>query len=219
MAEHLLLDEVGVLVEAEAVRRDRERAKAFARRQSAQVRHPDLDDEAPTRFEVSGGVGEAGDLIVLRGQVHDRVEQQIDEPKGARYPFGGEVADRRAHAVGAGLGAQPIDHRRRQVDALHGNTAFAQRQRDPSGADAELEGGAVAGERGEEVDSRSNDPWGEHVGAPLVVSRRDRLVEVVHLHTLTLAPPATAGRLGIAGAREWRRVRRPRPCRDDGSCR
>ena len=154
----------------------RKRSPGGSRRRSA----PDLHDEVPTRFEVSGGVGEAGDLIVLRGQVHDRVEQQVDEPKGSLDPFGGEVAD-------GATRSEPGLARRRSTIAVDRSipvTATPRSlsgERDPSGADAELECGAVAGKRGEEVDGLADDRWVEHVGAPLLVAR-DRLVEVVHSH-------------------------------------
>ena len=42
-----------------------------------------------------GGVAEAGDLRVLAGQVHDRVEHQVGQREGAVYRRGGHVADGR----------------------------------------------------------------------------------------------------------------------------
>jgi len=40
---------------------------------------------------------------------------------------------------------------------VHGHTALRQRQRDPAGADAELERAPLPGECGEEVDGGSDD--------------------------------------------------------------
>jgi len=37
------------------------------------LRHDHLHDEGPARLEVRRGVGEHGDLLVLRGDVHDGV--------------------------------------------------------------------------------------------------------------------------------------------------
>ena len=132
---------------------------------------------------MSGGVGEAGDLIVLRGPVHDRVEEQVDEPKGALDPHGGEVANRR-FATRSEPGSAH-SHSAITADRSIPCTAtprLLSGSSDPSGADAEFEGGAVAREPGEEVDGRADDACVEHVGAPLVVPSRDRLVEVVHSH-------------------------------------
>ena len=64
----------------------------------------------------------------------------------------------------ARLGAQPRDHRLGEVDPVHRHAARGERQRDPAGADAELERGAVARQLGEEVDRRVDDGRVEHVG-------------------------------------------------------
>jgi hypothetical protein len=53
---------------------------------------------------VGGGVGEAGDLLVLAGEVHDRVEHEVGEPEGAVDTGGGEVADRHLNVVATRLG-------------------------------------------------------------------------------------------------------------------
>ena len=62
------------------------------------------------------------------------------------------------------------------------DAARGERQRDPAGADAELERGAVAGELGEEVDHRVDDAPGRTSPRRLVVAAGDRLAEVVLGH-------------------------------------
>ena len=70
---------------------------------------------------------------------------------------------------------------------MDADAAPRERQRDPAGADAKLERGAVAGQLGEEVDDRFDDCRVEHVGARLVVPLRHALAEVVLGHGNTLA--------------------------------
>jgi len=52
------------------------------------------------------------------------------------------------------LARRPRDHRVREIDPAHRDAAPRERQRDPAGADAELERRARAGELGEEADRR-----------------------------------------------------------------
>ena len=129
-----------------------ERLEDLAGRQSLQIRHPHFDHEAAARLQVRGDVLEARDLRVLRRQVHDRVEDEVRE--GERPVDGGrrEVADRDADLLRALLRAQSLDHRGREVDAVHANAALRERQRDAAGADPELERGTVTGQVREEVD-------------------------------------------------------------------
>jgi hypothetical protein len=61
---------------------------------------------------------------------------------------------------------------------VHGHAAPSERERDPPGPDAELEGASVAGELGEQVDD-----WADRRGAGqlvrgIVVPGGDALVEV-----------------------------------------
>jgi hypothetical protein len=60
---------------------------------------------------------------------------------------------------------------------VHGHAAPAGRQDNAPGADAQLKGGSVAGQHGEEGDGRLDDIIVEHRRAGLVVRRRHRLVE------------------------------------------
>ena len=64
-----------------------------------------------------------------------------------------------------------------------------ERQRDPAGADAELERGAVAGEFGEEVDGGIDGRGSNMLGRRLVVARCDALAEVILGHACTLSKP------------------------------
>jgi hypothetical protein len=102
--DQALVDDV-VLVEADVRRRSRRRPEALARGSAA--RHADLDHEAAARLEVRADVLEARDLRVLRGQVVDRVEDEVGEAERALDAGRGEIADRDRDRVAAGLGAEP----------------------------------------------------------------------------------------------------------------
>jgi hypothetical protein len=88
---------------------------------------------------------EARDLLVLRRQVHDRVEDAVGDRERRLDGRRGETADGHADLLVARLRPQPRDHRRREVDPVHASAAPRERQRDPAGADAELERLAVGG--------------------------------------------------------------------------
>jgi hypothetical protein len=139
-----------------------------------------LDDEAAARVEVSRDVPEAGDLRLLRGQVHDRVAHEIGDGEGPVDARRREVSDRDADAFCSGLRAQPRHHRARQLDPVHRHAALYERKRQAPGADAELERAAAAGNLGEEVDGGVDDVGVEQSfrGDRLVVGRGDALVEV-----------------------------------------
>jgi hypothetical protein len=158
-----------------------ENAHGLAGRQPPEARNPDLDHEAAAWLEVGSGVLEAGDLLVLRRQVPDRVEDEVGERERIVDARGREVADRHVDVVGPRLRAQPRDHRLRKVDPAHADTAPGQRQRDPTGADAELECGTVSSELCEEVHHGVDDRRVEHRRV-LVVTGGDRLAEVVLGH-------------------------------------
>ncbi len=192
-----------VLVEPEVRRAHVEGTERLAGREPLELRNAHLDHEAPARLEVRGDVLEARDLLVLRRQVHDRVEDEVGDRERPLDRGRGEVADRHADVLGARLRAQSRDHRLREVDPVHADSALRERQRDPAGADPELERGAAPGELGEEIDGRIDDGRIEHVRLRLVVPRGDALAEVavVVFH----ARAATAWR--AANGRTRRRAR------------
>jgi hypothetical protein len=84
-------------------------------------------------------VPEAGDLGGLRREVQDGVEDEVREREGPIDSGRCEIPDGDADVPAAWLRAQPPDHRGRQVDAVHRHPALRERQRDPPGADPELE--------------------------------------------------------------------------------
>ena len=173
-----------VLVESEMIGADVERAHGLTRREPLELRDAHLDHEAATRLEVRRDVLEAGDLLVLRGQVVDRVEDEVGD--GERTLDGGrrEITDRDADRIAARPGAQPRHHRVGEVDALDRDTPLGERQRDAARADAQLERRAVSGQVGEEFDGRVDDRRVEHVGGRLVVSIGHSLAKVVLGHRL-----------------------------------
>ena len=137
----------------------------------------DLDDEAPAGLEVFGRVAECRNLSLLRGDVRDRVPDEVHESERASDVGGGVITDRRADRVCARLVVELVDHPRGDVDAGHAHAARAQGQRDPTGADRELECGPVASESREEVDGRVEHGRVEHLCRCRVVARRGLLIE------------------------------------------
>ena len=92
---------------------------------------------------------------------------------------------------------------------MHRHPSPREWERNPAGADPELEGAAAARELGEEVDGRVDDRWVEHLGRGLVVSRGDALVEIaVVLHGRNLA----AGGYALVGHRQRVRTTFPVFC-------
>jgi PhnB protein len=126
-------------------------------------------------------VAEAGHLRVLGGQVHYRVEHQVHQGERAVRPGRGEVPDRDADGVAAGLGPQPGHHGPGQVDAVHVHAAAGQRQRDPAGADAQLQRPPAAGQPGQHPGHHIHEGRVEHALGCVVVRRRDALTEVAVL--------------------------------------
>src|SRR5438309_6260773 len=186
---------VGELVEAHICRTHREGTHRLPRRKSPEIRYADLDDETTTGLEMRGDVLETRDLLVLRVQVGDRVVDEIGEAERAVGSGRGEVADGHRDVIRARLRPELRDHGRRQVDAVHAYAALAERQRDSSGADPELEGGAVAGQLDEEAHRGLDDRRIEHGSRRDVVALGYPFVEVDLRHDGTVPPgcesPAT----------------------------
>ena len=65
---------------------------------------------------------------------------------------------------------------------MDSDAALRERERDPAGADAELECCAAARELGQEVHDRADDGRVEELRQPLVVARGHALAEVVLGH-------------------------------------
>ena len=115
---------------------------------------------------VRGDVLEAANLLVLRKQVEERVEHDVHERIRAGDADLREVAHRHIDGVAPGLGPELLDHRRGEVDAVDANARSRERQRDPAGADRELERGATFRELGQDHDRRV-----------LVVALHERVVD------------------------------------------
>ena len=65
---------------------------------------------------------------------------------------------------GTGLAHHLVDHRLGQFDADDFDPASAERQRDATGTDRELECASASGELGEHIDGRIHDRLLEHLG-------------------------------------------------------
>ena len=108
-------------------RRDGERLERFAWRKALEPRNEHLDDEAAVRLQVRCGILEAGHLLVLRRQVHDRVRDEVDQGEPILDGNRGEVADGNANLPGARLTAEPRDHCVGQFDPVHLHTPLRER--------------------------------------------------------------------------------------------
>ncbi len=91
-------------------------------------------------------VTEAGHLLRLRGQIHDRVVDQIGDGERSAHLRRREVANRDADRLGARLRTQLVDHRLGQVDAVDRDSPLRQGQSDAPCPDAQLKGAAAVGQ-------------------------------------------------------------------------
>ena len=98
------------------------------------------------------------------------------------------------------LGSELLGHGGGELDPGHGYAARGERQRDPSGADGELERRAVAGQLGQQVDRRTEHVGVEHRAGGLVVAGGDVFAEVILEHADTLAPRRATGAAELLAA-------------------
>src|SRR4051812_34768270 len=144
-----------VLVEPEALGRDPERPDGLAEWQALEVRQLDLDDELTAGRQMPRDVSKAGHLGRLGRQVHDRVPDEVGEPKATLagfHPRRREVTHRRADAVAAWLRVESAEHRPRKLDAVDLQASRNERQRHPTRADSELQHGTTVRPCGKEFD-------------------------------------------------------------------
>lgn len=153
MRDRDLLRKVVVLETDVRWRRD-EQVDGLAGRETLKRGDVVLDDETAAGLQVRSDVAETFDLLVLGGQVRDRVAQKVCERERSVHLSRREIADRDADVGCSLLLLQLGDHGGRELDPVHGNSPPAERQRDASRTDAELEGRAASCQVGEEVDGR-----------------------------------------------------------------
>ena len=192
-------------------------------RQPPEVREPDLDDEVATGLLVRGGVTEALNLVVLRGQVTDRVADEVNEPERAPARAVGKspavTVTRSAPGLARSRATIACDRSipwTRTPRALRG-------RRDAARAGAELQGArlrraALGRERGEEV---RRGP-GHRARTSRVGPGGDASAEVVGAHQDTAAAAGRgrplvlrgrrAGAAAPAGPSLGARLAWPRPC-------
>src|SRR5439155_20647537 len=72
---------VGVLVETNIPWAVSEHSGRLAGWKATEIGHADFDDEPAAGCEVSSDVAKALDLLILGGQVRDRVEHEVGEPE------------------------------------------------------------------------------------------------------------------------------------------
>src|SRR6266545_1918959 len=149
----------------------------LADREVLEVRHARLDHEPPSAAQLRRGVLEARNLLVLRDQVEDRVEHQVDERELSADTGCGEVTDRHLDVLAPGLGAQPSHHGFGAIDAGDAHAALGERERDPAGADPELQRSTLSSEVCERLNDWRHHRRVEHAGSALVIDRRSALAE------------------------------------------
>ena len=171
-----------VLVEPEVRRFHGEGLEGLARRKPLQPWYEHLDDEAAVGLQMGRGILEAGDLLVLSRQIHDRVREEIGDREPSLHRCGGEVADSHTDLLRTRLRPQPRDHRVRQIDPVDTDASPSERQRDPTGADAKLERGTTACQIGEESDDRIDHGGLGFVRVAFVEALRHPLAEEVLGH-------------------------------------
>jgi hypothetical protein len=167
-----------VLVEAPSRLAHVEGPDRFAGREPLELGDAYLDDEAAARLDVRRDVAEAGDLLCLRRQVHDGVEDQVGDGERSVHGRRREVADRDADFFATCLRPQPRDHRLRQLDPVHRHSSLRERERDAARPDPQFQRAPGAGELGEDLDGRVDERRVEHLRLGFVVPRGDALVEV-----------------------------------------
>ena len=101
-----------VLVEAEVGRCDGECTDPLAGREALELWDHDLDHEASPDLQLRSHRPEALDLLVLGGEVHDGVPEEVGQPERRTDRRGGEVSDRDIDLLAAGALQKPGDHGR-----------------------------------------------------------------------------------------------------------
>ena len=191
-----------------------ERTKALARRETPQLGDADLDHEAAAGLEMRGGVrgstrpaasGVVRLLIVLKTRYARRNVPSTRVVATRRSSTLDLVAARLRAAACATIGLG-------QVDPGHADAALRERQRDPAGADPELERGAVAGELGQEVDGRLDARPGQDSSPLAAVVAGRHLVR----RSSARAPRALSSEVALAGS-GGSEVQAVRPVISDGS--
>ena len=129
-----------------------------------------------------GSVLEAGDLFVLGSEVGDAVGNQVSEREPSVHLRGCHVPDGHGDALASWLQSQFSDHVRRQFDPVNVHASLAERQRDSTGTDGQLEGRSRSDQSGQELDDWFNHGRGEYFRPPGRVVPRDVLIEVVRWH-------------------------------------
>src|SRR5687768_14653968 len=110
----------------------REDMQRLTRWQPLKFRNHHFDNEDTARAQMGGSVTEARDLSLLRGEVHDRVTDEVDELERPLDPRRGEVSDRDRNLIPARLLLQLRDHRAREIDPAGRHAPTRQRQADPA---------------------------------------------------------------------------------------
>src|SRR5436190_14797877 len=85
MRHRRLSDVVGVAVISHVSRGMSEDPRVLAWWEPSQVGNSDLDQEIAVGLEITSGVGEASDLLILSEEIPDRVVNEVHQPEAAFY--------------------------------------------------------------------------------------------------------------------------------------
>ena len=128
-------------LERDLIRVHADRRDALASVEPGDVGNEGLHHERTGWPEVPGDRPHARDLVVLREEPEERVEDHVDELEALAEVEVAEVSERDGDPVAAGFRAELLHHRRRRVDRMDLQTGRRERQRHAAGPDAELERG------------------------------------------------------------------------------
>src|SRR5712691_1263741 len=138
-----------------------------------------------------GSVLEAGNLLILRDQVEDRVENEVDQRELSVDTGRGKVADGDIDLLASRLAAQPRHHRFRRIDPMDTHATFGQRQRDPAGTYPQLQRATLGSQVRKRLHYWRDNSLVKHVGGKVVIDRRDSLAEIPRAIVLRHDPPLT----------------------------
>ena len=205
------------------VGRHRERLDGFAGRKTLELGNPDLDHEAPTRFQMCGDVAETRNLFILCGQIHDRVAYEVGEGERPVDCRGREVADRhrrcRPHPASLAAARPWRAKARSHGRGYRAGSAGAQ----STGADAKFEAATGSRQIGEEAHRRVDDRRLEHappssvVASPRSVRRSSSRARAVTMTAVAWrGPPRIDDRLRLTVASTCQVAQSARQSRTSG---
>ena len=157
------------IVDTDEVVCQREQHARISRWQPAKPGHGTFDHEPTAWTELTRRVLEAGHLFVLSREVHNRVEDQVDERELDIESRRSHVAFYGADATTVRLCKQPGQHVGGQFDAENVKATAGEWNRNTPGPYGELEYRPTSGQLGKTVHCRGQNLVREHAGERFVI--------------------------------------------------